>query len=87
MKSYEDFISKHNLEPVEILYIGDDVPDLPVMEKVGVACCPNDSVSDVKSHADYVSHKKGGEGCAREIIEQVMRVQGKWRLDIGAHKD
>ena len=87
MKSYEDFISKHNLEPFEILYVGDDVPDLPVMEKVGVGCCPNDAVSDLKSRADYVSHKKGGDGCAREIIEQVMRVQGKWRLDIGAHKD
>ena len=50
------------------------------MEKVGLGCCPADAVSDVKNMADYVSHKNGGEGCVREIIEQVLRVQGKWRL-------
>ncbi len=87
MDSFKDYVAKHQLDLEEILYVGDDVPDLPVMEKVGVGCCPLDAVADVTSRADYVSHKKGGEGCAREIIEQVMRVQGKWRLDIGAFKD
>jgi 3-deoxy-D-manno-octulosonate 8-phosphate phosphatase (KDO 8-P phosphatase) len=48
------------------------------MEKAGIATCPQDAVSDVKKIADYVSHKKGGDGCLREIIEQVMRVQNKW---------
>ena len=57
------------------------------MEKVGLGCCPADATSDVKAIADYVSHKKGGEGCVRELIEQVLRVQGKWSLDIGAGKD
>lgn len=87
MEAFEDFITKHQLNPEEILYVGDDVPDLPVMEKVGVGCCPKDAVPDITSRADYVSHKNGGCGCAREIIEQVMRVQGNWRLDIGAAKD
>ena len=58
--------------------MGDDVADIGVMEKVGVATCPQDAVSDVKKIVDYVSPKKGGDGCVREILEQVMRVQNKW---------
>lgn len=87
LDAYQDLIDNYNLNPEEILYMGDDLPDIPVMEKVGVGCCPSDAVSDVKIISDYISHKKGGEGCVREIIEQVLRVQGKWRLDIGAGKD
>jgi len=48
------------------------------MEKSGLSTCPNDAVTDVKDAADYISHKKGGDGCVREIIEQVLRVQGNW---------
>ncbi len=87
LEAYQDLMDNYNLNPEEILYMGDDVPDLPVMEAVGIGCCPADAVSDVKAKADYVSHKNGGEGCVREIIEQVLRVQGKWRLDAGAAKD
>lgn len=87
IEAYQDLIDNYNLNPDEILYVGDDVPDIPVMEKVGLSCCPADASSDVKAIVDYVSHKKGGEGCVREIIEQVLRVQGKWSLDIGAGKD
>jgi 3-deoxy-D-manno-octulosonate 8-phosphate phosphatase (KDO 8-P phosphatase) len=87
IEAYRDLIDNYNLNPDEILYVGDDVPDIPVMEKVGLSCCPADASSDVKAIVDYVSHKKGGEGCVREIIEQVLRVQGKWSLDIGAGKD
>ena len=87
LEAYKDLLDNYELNPEEILYIGDDVPDIPVMEKVGLGCCPADEVSDVKAIANYVSHKKGGEGCVRELIEQVLRVQGKWSLDIGAGKD
>jgi 3-deoxy-D-manno-octulosonate 8-phosphate phosphatase (KDO 8-P phosphatase) len=87
LDAYQDLMDNYNLNPEEILYIGDDIPDIPVMEKVGLGCCPADATSDVKAIADYVSHKKGGEGCVRELIEQVLRVQGKWSLDIGAGKD
>ena len=87
LDAFQDLIDNYNLKSDEILYIGDDVPDIPVMEKVGLGCCPADAVSDVKAMADYVSHKNGGEGCVRELIEQVLRVQGKWSLDIGAGKD
>ena len=74
----DDFINTYNINPDEVLYMGDDVPDMPVMEKVGVATCPQDAVPDVKRIADYVSHKNGGDGCVREIVEQVMMVQNKW---------
>ncbi len=84
LEAYQDLLDNYNLNPEEILYIGDDIPDIPVMEKVGLGCCPADAVSDVKAMADYISHKEGGKGCVRELIEQVLRVQGKWTLDIGA---
>jgi 3-deoxy-D-manno-octulosonate 8-phosphate phosphatase (KDO 8-P phosphatase) len=87
LDAYQDLMDNYDLNPEEILYVGDDVPDLPVMEKVGLSCCPADAVSDVKANVDYVSHKKGGEGCVREIIEQVLRVQGKWTLESGTGKD
>ena len=83
----QDLMDSYDLKPEEILYMGDDVPDIVVMEQVAVAACPNDAVSDVKEIANYVSHKKGGEGCVREIIEQTLRVQGKWITNIGAKND
>lgn len=79
------FINENNLEPGEILYMGDDIPDLRVMELVGLACCPQDAVPEIKSICNYVSPIKGGEGCVRDIIEQTLKVQGKW-LDDDAHE-
>ena len=80
-------MDNYSLKTEEILYVGDDIPDIPVMEKVGVSCCPSDAVPDVKEIVDYVSHKKGGEGCVREIIEQVLRVQGKWKFILSSKFD
>ena len=77
-EAFDDFINTFKIDPEEVLYMGDDLPDMIVMEKVGVATCPKDAASDIKKISDYVSHKKGGEGCVREIVEQVMRVQNKW---------
>ncbi len=84
---FQDLMDSYDLKPEEILYMGDDVPDMVVMEQVAVGACPSDAVSDVKEIANYVSHKKGGEGCVREIIEQTLRVQGKWLTNIGAKND
>jgi 3-deoxy-D-manno-octulosonate 8-phosphate phosphatase (KDO 8-P phosphatase) len=61
-----------------VLYMGDDIPDLEVMKEVGLPCCPQDAVPEIKNLSTYVSHKKGGKGCVRDIIEQVLKVQGKW---------
>ena len=76
--TYEKLIKKYNLQKNEIVYMGDDIPDIPVMKKIGVPCCPNDAVPDVKQISIYISKKNGGEGCVRDIIEQTLRVQNKW---------
>ena len=80
INSYNDLLEKYDLSPDEILYMGDDMPDIPVMKKIGVSTCPQDAVSDVKNIVDHISSKNGGQGCVREIIEQVLRVQNKWKF-------
>lgn len=77
-KVFDDFILKKELSVEEILYMGDDIPDYEVMSLAGVAACPADASAEIKSISHYVSHKKGGEGCVRDIIEQTLKVQGKW---------
>ena len=57
------------------------------MKQVAVAACPQDAVADVKEISNYISHKKGGEGCVRDIVEQTLRVQGKWNTSVGAKND
>ncbi|MDC3064068.1 HAD-IIIA family hydrolase [bacterium] len=76
--TYNKLIKKYNLKKNEIVYMGDDIPDIPVMKKIGVPCCPNDAVPDVKQISIYISKKNGGQGCVRDIIEQTLRVQNKW---------
>jgi 3-deoxy-D-manno-octulosonate 8-phosphate phosphatase (KDO 8-P phosphatase) len=66
------------IEPNVILYMGDDWPDYEVMQLVGLPACPADAVSDVRAISNYISDIKGGEGCVRDVIEKVMRVQGTW---------
>ncbi len=73
-----DFIDKYNLNYQDILYMGDDIPDYPVMKKVGLATCPEDAVTEIKQCARYISHLKGGEGCVRDVIEQVLRLNDDW---------
>ncbi|MBM3160276.1 MAG: HAD family hydrolase [Bacteroidetes bacterium] len=78
---FEDIILRFNLTPDEVLYMGDDIPDIPVLKKVGVSTCPQDACSDVKMLVDYQSHCKGGFGCVRDVIEQTLRLQGKWLME------
>lgn len=75
---YKEIVKKYNLTPAHILYMGDDIPDLPVMQKVGMPCCPNDAVPEIQNASKYISNLKGGSGCVRDVIEQVLKVQGKW---------
>jgi len=75
---YEEFRAKYNLEREDILYMGDDLPDYEVMKITGVACCPADAVEEIKAVSVYISHIKGGAGCVRDIIEQVLRLHGRW---------
>ncbi|MEP2935586.1 MAG: HAD-IIIA family hydrolase [Gilvibacter sp.] len=74
----EEYMAMHNLTKDEIAYMGDDIPDIPPLKAVGLACCPQDAAQQVKAVCDYVSHKNGGYGCGRDLIEQVLKVQGKW---------
>ena len=78
LKIFNDYIAKKNLSPDNILYMGDDNPDIDVLKIVKISTCPSDASSDVKEVCDYISNKKGGEGCVRDVIEQVMRVHNKW---------
>ncbi|MEP6683875.1 MAG: HAD-IIIA family hydrolase [Parafilimonas sp.] len=73
--------TEFNLQKEEILFMGDDIPDFEVMQYCGFACCPADAVSEIKSISKYISPVKGGEGCVRDVIEKVMKVQGKWIAD------
>ena len=82
---FEHFINKHGLDPMEILYVGDDLPDYKVMQKVGFPACPSDAVEEIKSISKYISDKDGGEGCVRDLIEQVLRLQGQWMHDEAFH--
>jgi 3-deoxy-D-manno-octulosonate 8-phosphate phosphatase (KDO 8-P phosphatase) len=78
MDSYKEFLEIYELTPEEVLYMGDDIPDYEVMKRVGIPTCPNDSAQEIKDISLYVSHQKGGKGAVRDVIEQVLKVQGKW---------
>ena len=77
------FMEENHLMPENVLYMGDDIPDYHVMKYSGVAACPSDAAEEIKSISHYISHCKGGEGCARDVIEQVLKVQGHWMNDDG----
>ena len=78
LSDFNNFLAKHNLKAEDIMYMGDDLPDFPVMQKVGFPTCPADAVEEIKAISNYISDKNGGEGCVRDVIEQVMRLNGQW---------
>lgn len=81
-----ELMTSAKLEKNQVLYMGDDLPDLPAMELVGLPCCPADAVPEIKAAARYISPVQGGGGCARDVIEKVMRLHDKWhyRADIAS---
>ena len=81
IKDYNDLKAKYNFSDEEILYMGDDIPDLEVMRNCGLPCCPKDAVPEVKDLSLYISNKDGGHGCARDVVEQVLKAQGTWMAD------
>jgi len=74
----QEYIKSNTLQKEEVLYMGDDLPDLPAMSVVGLPCCPFDAVAEVKEAAQYISPYKGGEACVREVIEKVLKLNDKW---------
>ena len=86
IEDFEDFCHRHSITAEQVMYFGDDLPDLPVMQACGCGVCPSDAVDDVKELADWVSDRPGGKGCARSCIEKVMKLQGTWELDVKDYK-
>jgi 3-deoxy-D-manno-octulosonate 8-phosphate phosphatase (KDO 8-P phosphatase) len=78
--TFKEYIELYNIDANQVVYMGDDIPDYHVMQLVGLPVCPQDASPEIKTISKYISHKKGGKGAVREIIEQVMKVQGKWHL-------
>ena len=81
IKVYEEFLAKHDLKEDEVMFMGDDIPDLEVMRRVGCPVCPKDACDEVKEVSIYVSNYEGGCGCGRDVIEQTLKAQGKWLQD------
>lgn len=73
-----DFLSTHQIAPKNVLYMGDDLPDIPPLKLVGLPTCPQDAAPEVKEVCTYISHQNGGDGCVRDVIRQVLKVRGDW---------
>lgn len=74
----QDLMERYGVAMEEVAFIGDDIPDLACMRQIGLALCPQDAVDEIKSIAHYVSPKRGGEGCVRDILEKILKLQKKW---------
>jgi 3-deoxy-D-manno-octulosonate 8-phosphate phosphatase (KDO 8-P phosphatase) len=81
IKTYDEFLAKYGLTDDEVMYMGDDIPDLEIMRRAGCPVCPADACPEVKEASLYVSHLRGGYGCGRDVIEQVLRAHGKWVMN------
>lgn len=78
IRCFEQWMTDNGLQPEEVLYMGDDIPDYEVMTHCGCPCCPADAAEEIKQVSIYVSPHKGGHGCVRDVVEQVLKAQGKW---------
>jgi 3-deoxy-D-manno-octulosonate 8-phosphate phosphatase (KDO 8-P phosphatase) len=87
VKTFKEYIELYNIMPEQVLYMGDDIPDYHVMQLVALPCCPQDASPEIKNCSTYISHVMGGRGAARDVIEQVMKVQGKWMVDFDGKLD
>ena len=81
LEKLQQLIHQHQLQKEEILFMGDDVPDIEVMQRCGLTACPSDAVSEIKNISQYVSPFAGGKGCVRDVIEKVLKLQNNWRND------
>lgn len=84
VKTYEEFLQKYGIKHEEVIFVGDDIPDYEVMRLCGCPCCPADACSDIKDISLYISSRNGGDGVGRDVVEQVLRAQGKWLSDAKA---
>ncbi|WP_278035948.1 KdsC family phosphatase [Flavobacterium nitratireducens] len=87
VETFDQYIDINQIQPEQVLYMGDDIPDYHVMQIVGLASCPQDAAPEIKGISKYISHKNGGKGAVRDVIEQVMKVQGKWMTNFNGKHD
>jgi len=87
IEQLDEYLDIYNVNADHVLYMGDDIPDYPVMKRVGLAACPKDAVPEIQDISHYISQKKGGNGCVRDVIEQVLKVQDKWNGSYDAQYD
>ncbi|WP_281543126.1 KdsC family phosphatase [Maribacter aestuarii] len=80
----DEYLDVYNIDPKHVVYMGDDIPDIPPLKAVGLATCPQNAVPEVKAVCHYISHINGGDGCVRDIIEQVLKVRGDWMDNFSA---
>lgn len=79
VEQLDEYLDVYDIQAENVLYMGDDIPDYPVMKLVGLPTCPKDAAPEIQDIAKYISQKKGGNGCVRDVIEQVLKVQDKWK--------
>lgn len=77
----KDYLTQNNFQSEEVLFMGDDIPDYLTMKSVGLACAPSDAMPEIRQVAHYIASCKGGEGCVREVIEKVLKLNGHWELE------
>ncbi len=87
IEQLKDFLDTNNIKIEHVLYMGDDIPDFPVMKLVGLPSCPQDAAPEIKAISKYISHKHGGKGAVRDVIEQVLKVHDKWDGNFDAKYD
>lgn len=85
--TFDEYTNLYQIKPENVLYMGDDIPDYHVMKLVGLATCPQDASPEIKTISGYISHKHGGKGAVRDVIEQVMKTQGKWNIHFEGNHD
>lgn len=78
---FDQWLEESGLKAEEVLYMGDDIPDYEVMRACGLPCCPADAAVEIKEISTYISDRRGGDGCVRDVVEQVLRAQGRWMAD------
>ena len=83
LEVFQNYIKEKGINPENVLYMGDDIPDYKSMKEAGIACCPADASPEIKSISQYISDKGGGKGCVREVIEQTLKIQDRWMSEDG----
>jgi 3-deoxy-D-manno-octulosonate 8-phosphate phosphatase (KDO 8-P phosphatase) len=82
---FENYLKDNDIRTDQVLFMGDDIPDYEVMLKAGISTCPADAAEEIRKVSNYISAFPGGKGCVRDVIEQVLKIQGKWMNDDGYH--